>query len=252
MNAAGCRARPGNRVGHLANLGMYPLERSGSGQPRDHVAGGPLGRITDGQLFREHGLRVGGRHASRRPEYQPDRAKRFPAGHRPTVWAARRFFHLPYFLAEVAFDHRPDSCGPPRPSGSCRRRPQYRAGDRRARGGGGTLATGRAVAAQPGARGSASAPGLLSAACRRSPDPPVSHRPRSGPDRSAARAAGNRVLRGGREDYCRGYRASSLDLEPKMERWPSDDFDRSDAAFRRLFRLRRTPWVGLRRAAGRQ
>lgn len=24
------------------------------------------------------------------------------------VWAARRFFHLPYFLAEIAFDHRPD------------------------------------------------------------------------------------------------------------------------------------------------
>jgi uncharacterized protein YqjF (DUF2071 family) len=23
------------------------------------------------------------------------------------VWAARRFFHLPYFLAEIAFDHRP-------------------------------------------------------------------------------------------------------------------------------------------------
>lgn len=46
------------------------------------------------------------------------------------------------------------------------------------------------------------------------------------------------------DDYCRVYGANYLDLEHILERWPAADFDRSYAAFRRLCRVRRTPWGG--------
>lgn len=44
------------------------------------------------------------------------------------------------------------------------------------------------------------------------------------------------------EDYCRVFGANYLDIEHILERCPGDDFDQSYAAFRRLCRLRRTPW----------
>lgn len=42
--------------------------------------------------------------------------------------------------------------------------------------------------------------------------------------------------------YCRAHGANFLDVQHILERWPSDDFDRSYAAFRRLCHVRRTPW----------
>jgi hypothetical protein len=44
------------------------------------------------------------------------------------------------------------------------------------------------------------------------------------------------------DDYCRSYGSNFLDLEPILERWPTDNFDLSCAAFRRLCQVRRTPW----------
>lgn len=42
--------------------------------------------------------------------------------------------------------------------------------------------------------------------------------------------------------YSRAHGANFLDVQHILERWPSNDFDRSYAAFRRLCRVRHTPW----------
>jgi len=44
------------------------------------------------------------------------------------------------------------------------------------------------------------------------------------------------------DDYCRSYGSNFLDLEHILERWPTDNFDLSYAAFRRLCQVCRTPW----------
>ena len=44
--------------------------------------------------------------------------------------------------------------------------------------------------------------------------------------------------------YQRTFGANFLDAYHILERWPSDRFDRSYAAFRRWCRVRRTPWSG--------
>lgn len=42
-------------------------------------------------------------------------------------------------------------------------------------------------------------------------------------------------------DYCRRYRASYLDAEHILERFPLDDFDRAYSAFQRMCRMERVP-----------
>jgi len=80
LDSTGRRTRPGDGIGHFPDPGANFLERSGVGQPRDHVAGGPFGRVPDAQILGKHRLGISRRHARRRPEHRPDRAHRFSAG----------------------------------------------------------------------------------------------------------------------------------------------------------------------------